>query len=158
MSESANDEHPADGWDEQNVTRRTLIKAVFAGSGLAAVAGALYPLIRYLMPVASGQTGKKESFSIDANELHVGEARFFTFKRHPAVMVRKSEQVVAAMSAVCTHLGCIVKFNEQQQMLQCPCHGGKFDLSGRVVGGPPPKPLAQYAAKIEGGRIVVEDV
>jgi len=121
------------------------------------MAGLVYPLVRYLLPATSQQAGKKESFSIDLNELHVGEARFFTFKHHPAVMVRKSDTEVMAMTAVCTHLGCIVKFNEQGQFLQCPCHGGKFDLSGRVIGGPPPKPLTQYAARIEAGKVVVEE-
>lgn len=145
------------GWEQTSVSRRRMLNITFFGSMAAMAAGLMYPLVRYLMPSTGQQGGKKESFSVDLNELHVGEARFFTFMRHPAVMVRKSETEVVAMTAVCTHLGCIVKFHEQGQFLQCPCHGGKFDLSGKVIGGPPPKPLTLYAAKIEAGKVIVEE-
>lgn len=127
------------------------------GSALAAAAGVFYPLARYLLPESKNGGGKKETYSVALKEIHVGEARFFTFKRKPALLIRKTETELVALSAVCTHLGCIVKFHEDAKQLICPCHGAKYDQSGRVLGGPAPKPLIAYNARIEAGTIVVEE-
>ncbi|MGE5279008.1 MAG: ubiquinol-cytochrome c reductase iron-sulfur subunit [Acidobacteriota bacterium] len=48
---------------------------------------------------------------------------------------------VYALSAVCTHLGCITRFLSDQNVIACPCHGSRFDLEGNVVQGPAPRPL-----------------
>lgn len=145
------------GWDEEPVSRRVFVGSALAGSALAAAAGVFYPLARYLLPESKSGGGKKETYSVALNEVHVGEARFFTFKRKPALIIRKTQTEVVALSAVCTHLGCIVKYHEEAKQMQCPCHGAKYDQSGRVLGGPAPKPLTPYSARIEAGNIVVEE-
>ncbi len=58
-------------------------------------------------------------------------------------------------SAVCTHLGCLVKWQPDRERFFCPCHRGVFDKSGAVVAGPPPAPLRQYPVTVEGDRIYV---
>ncbi len=60
-----------------------------------------------------------------------------------------------AFSAVCTHLGCIVRWQSEMEHLYCACHGGMFDRAGRVVGGPPPRPLPQYPVEIREGQVFV---
>lgn len=57
---------------------------------------------------------------------------------------------VRALSAVCTHLGCRVRWDADTKRLLCPCHGGAYDTQGAVVAGPPPEPLAPIEAKIQG--------
>ncbi len=51
----------------------------------------------------------------------------------------------------CTHLGCPVTWEEKDGEFLSPCHGGVFDMQGKVVGGPPPRPLDRYEAKVEDG-------
>jgi cytochrome b6-f complex iron-sulfur subunit len=72
----------------------------------------------------------------------------------PVLLIREANQVVA-LSAVCTHLGCIVKYKGGGVIL-CPCHAASFDLNGNVTGGPAPRPLTYYRVRIVGGRIVIE--
>lgn len=55
---------------------------------------------------------------------------------------------VRAMSATCTHLGCRVRWDQAAERFKCPCHGGQYDGQGRVVSGPPPRPLAALQARI----------
>ena len=55
----------------------------------------------------------------------------------------------------CTHLGCAFKWNQDKQQFLCPCHGGVYDLNGRVLAGPPPRPLDTMEYKIEGDRLIV---
>ena len=61
-----------------------------------------------------------------------------------------------ALSNVCTHLGCRVRWVEGEQQFFCPCHNGVFDKDGRVVAGPPPRPLDQHPVKVEDGQIYVQ--
>jgi len=60
-----------------------------------------------------------------------------------------------ALSPVCTHLGCFVNWHSINQQFICPCHGGKYDITGNVIGGPPPAPLTRLAFKIENSKVYI---
>lgn len=62
---------------------------------------------------------------------------------------------ITAISAICTHLGCLVGFNRLKSQFICPCHGGVYDMEGNVLSGPPPKPLNRLPVKVEDGSIMV---
>jgi len=62
---------------------------------------------------------------------------------------------VIAFSAVCTHLTCNVLYESDTETIFCPCHNGRFDLSGNVLSGPPPAPLESYTVEISGKEIIV---
>lgn len=76
--------------------------------------------------------------------------------RQVVFLLKTGESNVVALSSVCTHLGCRVSWNRDTQALQCPCHGGVYDRHGVVKSGPPPTPLAELPAKVDGGRILVQ--
>jgi Rieske Fe-S protein len=61
-----------------------------------------------------------------------------------------------ALSNICTHLGCRVRWVDTQQSFFCPCHNGVFDKTGQVVSGPPPRPLDQYPVKVEDGQLYIQ--
>jgi Rieske Fe-S protein len=73
-----------------------------------------------------------------------------------AVIVVNVDGAVRAFRAVCTHEGCPLGWNPQQHLIRCPCHGGAYDTSGRVVSGPPPAPLTALRVAVEHGAIYVE--
>jgi len=58
-----------------------------------------------------------------------------------------------AISNVCTHLGCHVRWDEDQEAYICPCHDAAFDINGQVLHGPPPRPLDEMNIRIEDGNI-----
>lgn len=60
-----------------------------------------------------------------------------------------------AMSNICTHLGCRVRWISEQDEFFCPCHNGVFDIEGNVVAGPPPHPLDRYDVKVENDQLYV---
>jgi menaquinol-cytochrome c reductase iron-sulfur subunit len=60
-----------------------------------------------------------------------------------------------AMSNICTHLGCRVRWIKEKGQFFCPCHNGVFDKEGKVVSGPPPKPLDRYEIKVENGQVLI---
>ncbi len=59
---------------------------------------------------------------------------------------------VRALSAVCTHLGCRVRWDPEVRRYLCPCHGGAYDAEGTVAAGPPPRPLAALEARLDESR------
>ncbi len=59
------------------------------------------------------------------------------------------------LSPVCTHLGCLVNWHRKKQQFLCPCHGGRYDIEGKVLGGPPPKPLTRLPLKIQKGKLQI---
>jgi menaquinol-cytochrome c reductase iron-sulfur subunit len=77
-------------------------------------------------------------------------------ERQVVFLVKTSASEVTALSSTCTHLGCRVSWNADDQTLRCPCHGGVFDRTGAVKAGPPPKALARHPARVDGDRILVE--
>ena len=78
-----------------------------------------------------------------------------TIDRRTIYLVRSGGSV-RALDSTCTHLGCRTRFNRESGRIECPCHGGVYDASGTVVGGPPPSPLEQLPARVENDRVLVK--
>ncbi|GIV02638.1 MAG: ubiquinol-cytochrome c reductase iron-sulfur subunit [Armatimonadetes bacterium] len=87
-------------------------------------------------------------------ELEVKDGYRTTTRRY-VVYVHRNRNGLLCFDPSCTHLGCRVRFQDEKQRYFCPCHGGVFDSEGKVVSGPPPKPLVQHPVKSDGGQIYV---
>ena len=72
-----------------------------------------------------------------------------------AYVLSDDGQNYVAMSNICTHLGCRVRWIADQQTFFCPCHNGVFGKDGSVISGPPPRPLDRYETKIEDGALFI---
>lgn len=133
------------------LTRRQVLGvSVVAGGGVVA---ASFPMLRYLSPAAGrGAEGRAE---IPADQLGLWSADRVLVRGRPGFVVRTPDQIYA-VSGVCTHLGCIVKWQRSRRVFFCPCHGGRFAPNGRVLGGPPPAPLPRFDVALFRGKIVVE--
>ncbi len=68
---------------------------------------------------------------------------------------RGEQDAVTVFSTTCTHLGCNVAWDEPTKTFVCPCHGGAYDEDGRVIAGPPPRPLDKLETVIENGELKV---
>lgn len=133
--------------------RRKFLGVCLGGvvAGMAAVV--LYPVYRYLAP--RNEAGTNARVVIPEKDILEGEARFFEFAGSSAVLVRKKGGELVALSAVCTHLGCIVQWEKDRQDFLCPCHAGHYSPDGAVTAGPPPKPLAKIPFVVANGAITV---
>jgi Rieske Fe-S protein len=69
----------------------------------------------------------------------------------------KEPQPYVAISTRCAHLGCPVRYIQASQRFVCPCHGGVYDFEGKVVGGPPVRPLDRFYTRVRNGRVEVGD-
>ena len=135
--------------------RRSFIDFFFGGSLLATIAAFLYPVVRYVLPSKSTGVIQNSVTAAKVGELPPNAAKVFKFGSAPAVLVNTAEGTLVALSAVCTHLTCTVRYDGETGTLFCPCHNGRFDLSGNVLSGPPPRPLETYAVEVTGPDVIV---
>ena len=71
------------------------------------------------------------------------------------VLMKQPDGQVKVFSPMCTHLGCGYRWDGEEKQFKCPCHGSVFDIEGKVVAGPAPRPLDLLPSKIENGRLLV---
>jgi len=136
-----------------NEDRRKFLGICLGGVTASAAVAAGYPVYRYLAPLQQGKTAGK--IVIPEEEVPAGGAKFFEYAGSTAVLVRKQGGELVALSAVCTHLGCIVQWEKEKQSFLCPCHAGHYTAEGAVISGPPPKPLVRLPLVVANGAITV---
>ena len=73
-----------------------------------------------------------------------------------SVVVINLDGTFIALSEICTHNGCSVAFNDSSQHIECPCHGGTYDLQGNVISGPPPAPIKKYTVTKNGDILSIK--
>ena len=142
---------------EDPLSRRKLINAILSIIGLATLISFLAPVVAYLSPLDPDQLGAADFQTADGTPILPGDIAEGTgivgsLSGRPTLIVRQNGQFLA-FDAVCSHLGCIVRWNTTKGAIECPCHGGVFNLEGSVTAGPPPSPLDQVALNIQGDKI-----
>lgn len=144
---------------EGAVPRRVFGKVALGTAGLCYLAMLGYPLYRYLSsPVekAKKEAAIKELLLKDAHKLPPGSGMVFKFGSRPVWLIHHPNGTWTALDAVCTHLGCTVKYEPENKRIFCECHGGVYDpVTGKNIAGPPPKPLRQYTVKVTDEGILV---
>jgi cytochrome b6-f complex iron-sulfur subunit len=136
--------------------RRQFLDWMIRIAGTALGAFVLYPVVRYLVPPRLPEAVTRRVVAAKKTELAPGSFKTFPFGAQPGILIRDANGEFHAMSAVCTHLGCTVQYRAGDRVIWCACHNGMYDLEGRNVSGPPPRPLEQYVVHVEGDDIVVE--
>jgi len=154
--------------DEQRINRRNFLSfATWAIGGVISI-GMGIPAIAYIIGPALQRTNTQDWIRLGPTvkvELKTPTLFKFTIQRKTGWIVNEEEVSVyvltdngrdfIAMSNVCTHLGCRVRWISDQEEFFCPCHNGVFDKEGKVVSGPPPRPLDRYEVKVEGDQLLV---
>jgi len=135
--------------------RRNILQFLMGVSLAGVWMSLVYPLVRYLIPPAEANVATNEALAGAVGELKPNSAKTFRFGSHPALLVRLPNGEYQSMSAVCTHLGCTVQYQPDTQQIWCPCHNGRYDLNGRNIQGPPPRPLVTFDVKLRGEEIHV---
>ena len=91
------------------------------------------------------------------SEVQPGTVRFFAYptEKDPCILVRRTNGAFTAFSQKCTHLSCAVYYAAEKDRLECPCHEGYFSAAnGRVLQGPPPRPLPQILLEQNGDELI----
>jgi cytochrome b6-f complex iron-sulfur subunit len=130
------------------VTRRRWLDALLGGSLVAWAAAVIYPILRYLTPPRDAG-GANKTVLTDEQKKEIESKRSVIIRLGPdrVIVLERKDGKLSALSAKCTHEGCTVQFVPADALIWCACHNGKFSLNGRVISGPPPRPLAVYTVE-----------
>lgn len=144
--------------DEDDARGRRAFLGALGGLSLAWLGTLLYPIYRYLSPPAATDAfGKEGRVKVDkiaaADVAHPGDGKNGGYAGRGLIVLRATDGRLRAFDAKCTHAGCNVSFEGTR--IHCPCHGGVYDLAGKNVSGPPPKPLTELAVFEQDGQIFV---
>ena len=135
--------------------RRRLVEFLLGGGLLASAASFLYPLLRYVVPPASADIGSDPVVAGKVGDLKPNTGKIFRFGSRPGLLILTADREYRALSATCTHLDCTVQYRDDLRQIWCACHNGMYDLTGRNVSGPPPRPLESYEVHVQGDEIIV---
>jgi menaquinol-cytochrome c reductase iron-sulfur subunit len=160
-------------FEGETVTRRRFMTgSAHAAGAIAASAFALPALGFAVGPVFErhheswqdvGPTGDfsetsyvPKTITIVAGIGEAGKSTVYVRKRNPSIDTKGPQDLeYIAISTRCMHLGCPVRFVDAAQRFICPCHGGVYDFTGQVVGGPPVRPLDRFYTRIVGDRVQI---
>ena len=126
------------------------------GSGAAATLGAvLYPIFRFMNPPKVIESSASSVVAAKKSELWPNEGKIFKFGSKPGILIQTPSGEYRAFTAICTHLDCTVQFRSEEKMIWCACHNGRYDLTGKNISGPPPRPLEEFQVNVRGDEIIV---
>lgn len=135
--------------------RRTFLDYLLGTGAGATLVAIIYPVIKFMIPPSVIEAPQNSVVAAKVGDLVVNSGKIFKFGNKPGILVRTASDELKAFSAVCTHLDCIVQYRPDTKQIWCACHNGQYSLSGQNIGGPPPRPLEEYAVNVRGDDVVV---
>ena len=136
----------------EELDRREALGKITGGALGMAGRGTVFTPVRSLRPnvlfepPTRFRVGRPEDISV-GTLLVLPEQRLY---------VAHTQEGFFAMSAVCTHLGCMTRYLAAEERIFCPCHGSQFDRGGQVTAGPAPQPLPRFHISLADGELVVD--
>jgi len=115
-------------------------------------------LFSFLIPPKTAEPKVNSVKAGMSAEFPTNSSKIIKFGRTPVILIKTDDNQYKALSAGCTHLDCIVQYKNDTKQIWCACHNGIYDLNGRNVSGPPPRPLEEYDVKIINDEIVITKV
>ena len=142
--------------DQQNkpTSQRSFLK-ILAMTGVTAFsASVLYPVFSFLRPPKQREVAVSMVSAGKISDLKNVNYKIIRFGNEPVIVIPTNDKFLA-FSARCTHLDCTVQYLKDKHVIWCACHNGKYDLTGRNISGPPPRPLAKFKTIIKGDELMI---
>jgi len=150
-----NQESSDQGQKAGQVPRRKFVSFLLGGGFLTTMGSIFIPIINFMIPPKVQEAVQSSVVAGKTGELTRNTGKTFRFGNKPGIIIHTESGEYVAFSAICTHLDCTVQYRNDFKHIWCACHNGHFDLTGKNIAGPPPRPLEAYKVDIRGEDIVV---
>ena len=138
-------------------SRRSFLNVLWAILGIAAAAEFIAVITGFL-----GRGRSQKNSLVEGNIIQAGNIESIPNNSVTAniqgrfYLCRMDDGGLIALSSKCTHLGCTVPWDDKEKRFECPCHGSSFDITGKVITSPAPRPLDLYPVRIENSMVMVD--
>lgn len=139
----------------EDQSRRTFAEWLLGVGVLGSLVSFLYPVLKFVVPPAVAEAIELNVVAATVDEMPPNSGKIFKFGRRPALLIKTPAGELRAFDGICTHLNCTVQYREDFGQIWCACHNGFYDLTGKNVAGPPPRPLPPLTVDVRGNEIVV---
>lgn len=140
---------------EDRPSRRSFVDWILGAGITGSVVSFLYPVLKFVIPPPVAEAIELNVVAATVEELPPNTAKIFKFGRRPGLIINTPAGELRAFDGICTHLNCTVQYREDFGQIWCACHNGFYDLSGKNIAGPPPRPLPRLNVAVRGNEIVV---
>jgi len=137
------------------VKRSRFINLLLTGGFLGWLGSVLYPVVAFLKPPKVPEANVMSVKAGKPGDIPLNSGKIVKFGRKPVILIHRENGGFTAFAATCTHLDCIVQYRTDTKQIWCACHNGIYDLKGRNVSGPPPKPLEEYSVSVKNDEIII---
>jgi len=144
--------------EELKSSRRSFLESLWSGGVVLWLLSILYPIWEYLKLPKITKAMQSNVTVGKVGEIAPNSGKVFPFDNKPAIVVRTPGGEFRAFTAVCTHLQCTVQYRSDMEHIWCACHNGHYDLEGRNIAGPPPRPLEPYKVIIKDDNVIVSKI
>lgn len=144
-----------DGSHQFENGKRDFLKYVLGGSLIAWAGAVLYPLFAYLKPPKQAEVEVNSVKVGKLSDIEKDSGTIVRFGNKPVILIRTAAGDLRAFSATCTHLDCTVQYRKDFGTIWCACHNGKYDLNGRNIAGPPPRPLDELRVVVQAEEVLI---
>ncbi len=139
----------------EGLPRRKFLGNFLSLSVGSLAAAVLFPVFKFMSPPRVAEDVGSRVLAGKVSELSKDGWKIFPFGSEPGILIEKAPGEYKALTATCTHLECTVQYDKPAGRIWCACHNGFYDLDGKNVAGPPPRPLKQFIVQVSGDDIFV---
>ena len=143
---------------QETPNRRNFLTQVLAGWFFIVLVPAIYAIVEYIIPPRLREKVIRYFLIGKVSDLALESAEIVRADKKAFALVRTQEGQIRAFSAVCTHLGCVVQYQSDRKVFHCNCHGSEYNLDGKNIAGPAPKPLLPFKAEVKGDDIFISQI
>ncbi len=140
---------------DDNKGRRRFLETALGTGLMGLTAAIIYPTWRFVFPSKNVRVAEQAVSAGFVDDYPPNSGTLFRFGEEAALLIRTPEGEFRAFLGTCTHLGCNVEYRADMALIWCACHDGRFDLTGKNIMGPPPRPLQSLTVQIREDEILV---
>ena len=143
--------------EESSLARRRFLCRMIGGGAAALGAGVIGPLVEYAGDFHPSPPPEFVTLEKSVWDIPPGQSNMVLYGNMPVLLLRPpgTQSTLRVFSATCTHLNCTVSYQPAENRIFCACHNGVYSTDGRVLSGPPPRPLRQFYSKQIGDKLVI---
>ena len=142
---------------QKKITRNDFLTKAITSWFILIFTPIIYGIIKYIVPPKLDDEKAQKKQVAKVSDITETAPKIIRVNKKPVILIKTKDGQIRALSAVCTHLGCLVEYHPELTRFHCNCHGSEFDLEGKNISGPAPKPLQALRVEVKSDDVIISE-